>query len=155
MKEKTQRNQGCSERCLSSRPPLSRRWRPRRNQARHPSILSQKYWAGTTCGQHSHGNGMNCIAARDHIQQASDQPLHVYNFLLQRKIIITHELNLLNRYLETFQPPHSPNEMDWEPILPLERHCLQQQHEQRKQPFDASSLELSEASGPQQTFMYG
>ncbi|KLJ10191.1 hypothetical protein EMPG_09893 [Blastomyces silverae] len=67
-------------------------------------------------------------------------PPHVYNVLLQRKRIVMEELNLLNQYLETLQPPHSPNEMDWEPIPPTHKYCPPQQPHPQQQPFDVSLL---------------
>ncbi|KKZ63492.1 hypothetical protein EMCG_02223 [[Emmonsia] crescens] len=151
MRSETPQNRGRSRARPSSRSSLRRR--PRRNQTWNPSNPSQTHSTETSRDQHSPVDRTDSIAAPDPLQQVNHQLLHAYNVLFQRKIIVTQELNLLNQYLETLQPLHSPNKMDWEPIPPTHAHCVQQPQQQQQQSFDAPRLALPEASMQQKPYM--
>ncbi|PGH09328.1 hypothetical protein GX51_00770 [Blastomyces parvus] len=134
MKSKISQTRGRSAGLLSPRPPCCRR-RPR-NQTRNSSTHSTE----TSSDHQSPIDKTDSISMPDDLQTANHHlPPDMYSVLLQRKRIVTEELNLLNRYLETLQPPRSPNEMDWEPIPPnTHKYCPPQQPHSQQRPFDVS-----------------
>ncbi|EEQ86517.1 hypothetical protein RJZ56_001029 [Blastomyces dermatitidis] len=146
MKSKLPQNRGSSQGFVSERQP--RRRRRRRNQTQNSSTHSTE----TSNDQHSPIDRTDSISVPDHLQMVNRHlPPHVYSVLLQRKRIVTEELNLLNQYLETLQPPHSPNQMDWEPIPPTHKYYPPQQPHPQQQSFDVSLLGLSRANKLEQT----
>ncbi|OJD24876.1 hypothetical protein ACJ73_03759 [Blastomyces percursus] len=146
MKSKHAQDRGSSQVFPSPRPP--RRRRRRRNQPQSASTHSTEI----SSDQHNTNDRTDSISMPHHLQIANHHlPPHVYNVLLQRKRIVTEELNLLNQYLEMLQPPHSPNEMDWEPIPPTRKYCLPQQPHPQQQPLEVSLLNLPGANRLEQT----